>query len=212
MWLFKASVLNFFIYIPIFNILLICFLAYFVGQYIIDRTTGILYILMLFVFSFPAASYLIGGIRASAGLHSAIVIPHEVIAVMLLILGLFVFSREEKRDEWWSGLIGGVITLLSVNYAVYYILSLLGYTIVRTIRTKNFKVHLLRFFLVGAVMFLIASAYIIPYLSSLICNGTDDYHWTWTILSNFDPYLVTFYGSYLYYGDIGNYCVKQVQF
>lgn len=191
MWLFKASWVTFFIYMPIFNILLICFSAYFVARYIKDETSGVLFILIFFTISSFGTSYLTRGTRISAGLHSAIVIPHEVLAVILLILGVFIFSREKKQDQWWAGLIGGIVTLLSVNFAVYYALSLLVYAIIRAFKTRNCKLHIIRLIVTGFITFLVSSVYLVPYIWSIINNGADDFHWKWTILSNFDPYLVT---------------------
>ena len=125
-------------------------------------------------------------------MSSALVIPHEVLAVILLTLGIFIFSREEKHDKWWSGLIGGVITLLSINFAVYYAFSLLVYSLARAIKTKNYKFHIIRLIITGVMTFLISSIYLVPYLSSVLKHGSDNFQWVWTIMSNFDPYLVTF--------------------
>jgi len=125
-------------------------------------------------------------------MHSALVIPHEVLAVILLILGIFIFSREKNHDKWWAGLIGGIITLLSINFAVYYALSLLVYSIVRSIKTANYKFHIIRLIITGFITFLVSSVYTVPYLSSVLKHGSDNFQWVWTIMPNFDPYLVTF--------------------
>jgi hypothetical protein len=192
MWFFKTSWVNFFILIPIFNILLICTLMYLVGRYIVGKKAGVLFILMFFIFSVPAVGYFVKEMRESFGLHFAVTQPHEAIAAILLIFGIFVFSREKKQDVWWAGFIGGVITLLSINYAVYYFLSILVYAITRAIKTHQYKLHFLRIFIAMSVAFLVSSIYIIPYFLSILSYGADNYHWKWSILSNFDPYLVTF--------------------
>jgi hypothetical protein len=163
-----------------------------VGRYIAGKKAGVLFILMLFMFSAPAVGYFVEGMRYSFGLHSAVVIPHEVIAMILLILGIFVFSREKKHDIWWAGFIGGIIASLSINYVVYYFLSLLVYAITRAIKTHQYKLHFLRIFIAMSVIFIVSAIYVVPYFLSILSNGADNYQWKWSILSNFDPYLVTF--------------------
>ena len=192
LWLSKMPLLRFFIYIPIINLILVSVVAYVVASKIKDKNTGIIFILMTFFVSTPGISYLVGGMRFSSGIHFAIVRPYELIAIILMIFGLFLFSREKKQDKWWAGLIGGIIALLSINFAVYYALSLLVYSILSAIKTKNYKTYISSLIVTGFITFLVSSVYTVPYLLSVLKHGSDNYQWIWTILSNFDPYLVTF--------------------
>lgn len=147
---------------------------------------------MLFFISTPRVSYLVRSMRVSAGMHAVLVIPHEVISIILLILGLFLFSRERKQDKWLAGLIGGIVTLLSVNYAVYYALSLVVYAIIRAVKTKKYKFYFFRLIVTGFITFLISSVYLVPYILSMLKHGSDNFQWIQTSMSNFDPFLVTF--------------------
>ncbi len=188
----KLPLLKFFIYVPILNIIVVCVVAYFVINKIRDKETGVLFILMLFFVSVPGVNYLIRGMRVCSGIHFAIIRPYELIAVILMIYGIFLFSREKKNDKWWTGLISGIVTLLSISFEVPFALSLLVYSVIRAVRTKNYKTHFLRLVVVGFVTFFVSSIYTVPYLISVLRHGSDNYQWMWTILSEFDPYLVTF--------------------
>ncbi|SVE56352.1 uncharacterized protein METZ01_LOCUS509206, partial [marine metagenome] len=191
LWLFHLPLINFFIYVPILNIFLVCVIAYGAAKRIKDKETGVIFILMLLFVSVPGVSYLFGGMRTSAGIHFAIVRAYEFIAVILMILGLFFYSVENKQAKWLGGLIGGVVVTLNIAYSVYYVFSLVLYTILRAIKTRNYRSHISRLIVAGFVTFFISSVYIVPYFLSVLKHGSDSYQWQWTILSNFDPYLVT---------------------
>lgn len=192
LWLFETPLLRFFIYIPILNIILVSVVAYVVVSKIKDKETGVIFILMILFISTPGVYYLIRGMRVSAGIHFVIVRAYELIAIILVILGVFFFSREKKQDTLLAGIIGGIITNLAIGIAVYYSLSLFVYAIIRAIKTGNYKIYLLRLIVIGFITFLLASLYIIPYLMSVVKNGSDSYHWIMTMLSDYDPYFVTF--------------------
>ena len=123
---------------------------------------------MIFFVSTPGISYLIRGMRVSSGIHWAIVRPYELIAIILMIFGLFLFSRGKKQYKWWSGLIGGIVTLLSINFAFYYALSLLVYSILRAIKTRNYKTHISSLIITGFITFNVSTVYTLPYFISVL--------------------------------------------
>ena len=193
LWLSQLPLLEFLKYIPILNIILVCVVAYIVVSKIKDAKTGVIFILMFCFINTPTIAYLVRGINVVTGLHAAIVRPYSNIAMILLILGLFLFSREKRQDKWWSGLIGGIITLFSIHSLVYYAISLLVYTTIRAIKTGNYKLNIFRLFVVGLVAFIISSVYLVPYLLSVLKHGADKYQWMWTMgLWDYDPYVITF--------------------
>ena len=99
---------------------------------------------------------------------------------------IVVFIKYDENLDIW--VFGGA----EFNYGVYFALSILIYSILIAIKKGSYKTHISSLISIGFIIFLVSSVYTLPYFISVIEHGSDNYHWIFTYLVNFDFHLVTF--------------------
>lgn len=203
----QISVLDFYKFLPIVSLLLLAFLIIKIGDQFGGRGTGVLFLFAYFLIGGFEATYLMGGSYNHYFLHLAIYHPHDSIAAVLLLWGIITFVYYPGMGgAIRAGLLGGIVTWLSVADLPLYLLCLSTYSIFELVRKRRID-SLIRLATIIALVLIIASPYMVPLLRAAMQYGTDRYQLSWTFHGYFDPTWSTigmgFFGLTFFLGLIG---------